>query len=292
MEKKTVAYKTAESWATVPHVSFVYEADAGCILAELQQLNKNTTVHITLNTLFLRIITEAVKAAPQVNAHITYNRRRVSGKIERRDEINISVPWLLDSGEMITVNLRNFENKTLCEMQDYIDKIRNKIKNRDIYIPLRQTCVDNLLCDLKKGRIFKVLSALTGSVFGKSRTPKRKRKDIKVYKKISAADKITKDDLAVGTITVSNIGSLHKKQSGFMALLEIIPPQVFAVGIGVVQEKAGMICGASGEKTIGIVKVAPICLAFDHRALNFNDIIPFLRKLDDIFSSGEIVREW
>lgn len=291
LDKKIIAYKTTESWAAVPHVSFIYEADITNLLFEYNRLNKNPGGHITLNTLFLKIITEAVKAAPQVNAHIKYNSKYVTGKIETVKEINISMPWLLENGETITVNLKDFGTKSLNEMQSYVNKIRENIQNCNVHIPLRAVCVDNLLSDLKKGRFLKTLRVLTGTVFGKSKIPKCKKADIKKYKKLPAKDKITAGDLVPGTITVSNIGSLYKDQKGFLGLLEIIPPQIFAVGIGAAQEKAGVIMGENNEKKIGIVKTVPICLAFDHRALNFSDIVPFLQKLDYIFGhSGLFLR--
>ena len=36
----------------------------------------------------------------------------------------------------------------------------------------------------------------------------------------------------------------------------------------------------------------PICIAFDHRALDFGDIVPFLERLDDIFENPEQIHSW
>ena len=36
----------------------------------------------------------------------------------------------------------------------------------------------------------------------------------------------------------------------------------------------------------------PICIAFDHRALDFGDIVPFLKRLDDIFENPKVIHTW
>jgi len=293
LHKKIVGYKTYESWTTVPHVTFIYEADATDLLAEFYRLKKHDpNTGITINTLLLKICVEAIKAAPGVNAHIKYNPKYVTGEIEVKKDIDISIPWLLDNGDMVTINLRNFESKTLMEMQEYINKTALKIKNCDIQIPMYQVSVNNMMGELKKGHLLKAVRALLGASFGKSQTAKHSRKEIEAYNKIPGEDKITVQDLVPGSITISNIGSLYKDQKGFMGLLEIIPPQVFAIGIGSIQEKAEVIRNEDGEKSIGIRKVIPMCLAFDHRALNFNEIVPFIQKLDYILEHGELLKEW
>jgi len=293
LHKKVVGYKTYESWTTVPHVTFVYEADATELLAEFTGYKEqNPSAGITINTLLLKVCVEAIKAAPQVNAHIQYNPKYVTGQIQIMRNIDISSPWMLENGDIGTINLRNFESKTLAEMQEYINKTAQKIKNCDIYIPMYQVSVNNMMGELRKGHFLKAVRALLGSAFGKSKTPKHSKKEVEAYNRIPAEDKITAGDLVPGTITISNIGSIYKEQKGFMGILEIIPPQVFAIGIGSIQEKAGVVKDENGDKTIGIRKVIPMCLAFDHRALNFGEIVPFMQKLDAIFEHAELMNEW
>ena len=102
----------------------------------------------------------------------------------------------------------------------------------------------------------------------------------------------SKVPLEIGTITISNIGSTYREQRGAIALLDIIPPQVCVIGFGAILEKPGVYIDENGEKTIGIRKVLPICLAFDHRALDFGEIIPFIKKLDSIFENPNILKSF
>jgi len=175
LNRKVIAYKTTESWTSVPHVSFIYEADVTKALQVLKTVNEQSGIHITLNTLMLKIFTEAIKAAPQINAHIKYNPGCISGKIEYKKQVNISVPLLLANQEMVTINLLGFENKSLTQMQEYIDRTKEKIENCNIEIPLYRVCIENLKSDFKNGHFLKVLGAIVGTIIGKSKTSKPKK---------------------------------------------------------------------------------------------------------------------
>lgn len=98
-------------------------------------------------------------------------------------------------------------------------------------------------------------------------------------------------DIGGSTVTVSNIGSICRSPGQF-SLLEILPPQVFAVGISAMQDRPGVYRNGTGEKAIGIRKVLPMCLAFDHRVLDFSDLTPFLQRLDRLFAEPAEVRNW
>ncbi|WP_243238695.1 2-oxo acid dehydrogenase subunit E2 [Romboutsia sp. 1001713B170207_170306_H8] len=117
---------------------------------------------------------------------------------------------------------------------------------------------------------------------------------------ISGEHEISKDNkdknksnlpIKIGTITISNIGSTYREQKGAIAMLDIIPPQVCVIGFGAILEKPGIYINESSEKTIGIRKVLPICLAFDHRALDFGEVIPFIKKLDSVFENPSIIKD-
>jgi len=289
--RKVVSYKTTESWVAVPHVAFFYEADATEMLSEFSRLNKEDSqgLKLTINTLLLKICVEAVKAVPQVNAHIKYNVKRVTGKVEVMENIDVSMPWVLENGEIVVINLRNFGDKSLVEMQEYINKIAQKISSCNIHVPLYRVSVSSMVEELKRGHLLRAVSALLGAVFDNS---KPNKKDIKEYDKMSVEDKIVPSDLQPGTITISNVGSVCRGLNGFVGVLEIVSPQVFAICVGSVQEKPGVVRNENGEKFIGVRNVIPLSLVFDHRALNFGEICPFIQKLEYIFGHSELLREW
>lgn len=294
IQRKIVANMTAESWETIPHVTYNYEPDVTEFMIEYKRLNENCAPEdkITLNTLMLKIIVEGLKADPAMNAHIDFDRKLVRGEIHTFEDINISMPMVLPNGEMMTINLHNFESKTLDQMVDYIADVNRRVKNTDLNEVMFDVSLDNTLTALKQGKVKQTIYRLIGSKTGKHKVKTLSGKAKKAYEAIPESDRLTKHDIEQGTITVSNIGSTYRQQRGETCLLEIVPPQVCAIALGAVQDKPVVIVNEDGEKEIAIRQVMPLCIAFDHRALDFGEIVPFIKRLDEIFEEPEIIHTW
>lgn len=296
IQRKIVANMTTESWANIPHVTYNYEPDVTEFMIEYKRLNelglKNNQQKITVNTLMLRVICEGLKANPVMNAHIDFNRKLVRGAITTFDEINISMPMVFPNGEMMTINLHNFESKNLDEMTDYIEDVERRVENTDMTEVMMEVSLDNTFTGLKQGKISQTFYRIIGSKTGKHKVKTLTGKDKRDYYKIPEGDRLTKRDIEQGTITVSNIGSVYRAQRGETCLLEIVPPQICAIAVGAVQDKPIVVVNEDGEKEIAIRQVMPLCIAFDHRALDFGEIVPFIKKLDEIFEEPEIIHSW
>ena len=134
IQRKIVANMTTESWETIPHVTYNYEPDVTDFMREYKKLNFNRkgADKITVNTLMLKVISEGLKAAPIMNSHIEYNRKLVRGEIKTFEDINISMPMIMPNGEMMTINLHNFESKNLDEMTDYINDVQRRFEKTDL----------------------------------------------------------------------------------------------------------------------------------------------------------------
>lgn len=294
IQRKIVANMTAESWETIPHVTYNYEPDVTEFMIEYKRINENCAPEdkITLNTVMLKVIVEGLKADPAMNAHIQFDRKFVRGEIHTFEDINISMPMVLPNGEMMTINLHNFENKNLNQMVDYIADVNRRVKNTNLNEVMFDVSFDNTLTALKQGKVKQTIYRLIGSKTGKHKVKTLSGKAKKQYESIPETDRLTKEDIEQGTITVSNIGSTYRQQRGETCLLEIIPPQVCAIAVGAVQDKPVVVTNEAGEKEIAIRQVMPLCIAFDHRALDFGEIVPFLKKLDSIFEEPEIIHTW
>lgn len=293
IQRKIVSNMTAESWETIPHVTYMYEPDVTDFMHEYKKLNLNRQGKdkITVNTLMLKVITEGLKAAPLLNSHIQFNRKLVRGKIETFEDINISMPMILPNGEMMTVNLHNFENKNLDEMTDAVQDVARRAANTDLNEAMFEVSLDNTLTALKKGKIMQAINRLIGSKTGKHKVKTLKGKAKKDYEAIPVTERLTKHDIEQGTTTISNVGSTYRGQRGATALLEIIPPQITAFAVGAVQDKP-VVVNRDGIKTIEARQVLPICIAFDHRALDFGDVVPFMKRLDEIFENPVEMHTW
>lgn len=294
IQRKIVANMTSESWETIPHVTYMYEPDVTEFMKAYKKLNLNRSGadKISINTLILKVICEGLKAAPAMNAHMHFNRKLVRGSIDTFKNIDISMPMILPNGEMMTVNLHDFEEKNLDEMTDYIQDVYRRAENTDLNEAMFEVSLDNTLTALKSGKIGQAVCRLIGSKTGKHKVNTLHGAAKKAYESIPVEDRLTKRDMEQGTVTVSNLGSVYRAGRGAAALLEIIPPQVTAFGVGAIQDKPVVVTDAFGEKHVEARQVLPICIAFDHRALDFGDIVPFLQALDSIFENPQIMYTW
>lgn len=291
IRRKIVSHMTTKSWTEVPHVTFIYEPDITDFFAEFRKLNVNRTNKITFNTLMLRCFVEGIKAAPIINSHLKYSARFVKGKLTPMKEVNITTPWILPGNEMMTINLRDFGEKSLDDIATYIAQVQHKISNTDLDEAMYGVSMANTIDGLKHGHIIQTVERLLGAKIGKHRVKTLSGAAKKEYYDIPEKDRLTIRDLEPGTITISNIGSLHRGQRGAIGILEIIPPQVFAIGLSSAQDRPGVYSEA-GEQKIGVRKILPICLAFDHRAMDFGEVLPFMKCMDQIFENPEIMHTW
>ena len=292
IQRKIVANMTTESWEQIPHVAYVYEADVTDLMTEFKKLRSTSKTKITLNTVLMKAIIEGLKAAPVMNSHLSYNRKLVRGELKTFEDINISMPMLLPDGRMMTVNLRDFQNKSLLAMTDYIADVTRRAENTNLNEVMFDVSLDNTITGLKQGKVKQTVSRLIGSKTGKHKVHTLHGAAKKAYYSIPEKDRLTKKDIEQGTTTISNIGSIYREHKGSCALLEIIPPQTTAFAIDSIQKRPCVITDAQGNDTIAVRQILPITIAMDHRALDYSDIIPFMRKLDEIFANAEVLKQW
>jgi pyruvate/2-oxoglutarate dehydrogenase complex dihydrolipoamide acyltransferase (E2) component len=294
LQRRVVSHMTSASWQNIPHVSFLYEPDITDFCQEFEALAEEKNIigrKISLNTILLRVIVEGLKSAPELNALLAYHHQKGEGTVHVCEDINISVPWMLPDGKMITPVLSHTETMTLNQLSDAVSQLREKIAHTNVDEMLYRAIVSDTLQELRSFHlgIFRRIFAAKVSfhqVNGLSGKEKRE------YYSIPEQNRLTAENLISGTVTVSNIGSLYKEQRGYFGILQIIPPQIFSVGLGAVQERPGVYVREDGQKDIGIRKVLPMCLAFDHRAVDFSAVIPFLKRLDEVFSKPYVIHNW
>lgn len=292
IQRKIIANMTTESWDNIPHIVFNYEPDVTDFVAYCKKLNEENGTKISLNTYFLKVIIEGLKAAPILNSHIEFNKKLVRGKVTTFENIDISMPMILPNDEMMTITLHDLENKSVEQIQSEMADVRRRAENTNLTEAMFEVSLENTLAALKKGQIKKVVNRLIGSKTGKYRVKTLTGKAKREYEKIPREDRITKDDIRQGTVTVSNVGSLYRGQRGNVTLLEVVPPQVSTYCLAAVQDRAIVTTNDKGEKEIKVRQVLPICMAIDHRALDFGQSVPFMKRMDEIFANPEEVKNW
>lgn len=293
--RKIVSNMTSESWETIPHATMTYEADVTELFKECKKLNEGCTdksKKITINTVMLKILCEGLKAAPKMNTHLVFNRKLVRGCLKYFDHIDISMPMILPSGEMMTVNMHDMGNKTLSQMSDAINDTVRRAKGSDMNEVMFEVSLDNTLTGLKEGKILQAIRRLYGSKTGKHKVKTLTGKAKKEYYSIPVTDRLTKHDIEQGTTTISNLGSIYREQKGCCALLEIIPPQTTAFAINAAQKRPAVVKDENGADKIETRLIMPITIAIDHRALDYGDVVPFMRKLDEIIENPSVIQDW
>lgn len=294
--RKIVSNMTSESWETIPHGVVTYDADVTELFRECKKLNSDCTdktKKITINTVMIKILCEGLKAAPKMNSHLFFNRKLVRGTLKYFDHIDVSMPMILPSGEMMTVNMHDMGNKTLSEMTAAINDTARRAKNSDMNEVMFEVSLDNTITGLKEGKVIQAIRRLYGSKMpGKHKVHTLSGDKKKQYYSIPVSDRLTKHDIEQGTTTISNLGSVYRDHKGTCTLLEIIPPQTTAFAIDSAQKRATVVTDENGKDSIDVRLIMPITIAIDHRALDYGDVVPFMRKLDEIFENPSVIQSW
>ncbi len=294
IQRKIVANMTTTAWKTVPHIGYSYEPDVTEFMKEAKKLNESGkfSSKITVNTIMLKAISEGLKAAPALNAHIQFDPKRVRGEITQYDNIDVSMTWELPSEQMMTINLKDIGEKSLQELNDYIKDTARRIENTNLTEAMYSVSFSDTIEALKKGKIGTAVNRLIGAKTGKYKIKTLKGQAKKDYEAISESDRLTKEDLVQGTVCVSNIGSTTRGISGRVTLLALVPPQVFVMCMGAIQKTPVVRQDENGNDIIVVGQRLPICCVFDHRAVDFDEVVPFLNRMEEIFSHPEEMYNW
>jgi pyruvate dehydrogenase E2 component (dihydrolipoamide acetyltransferase) len=288
IRQKIISSSTGLGW-TAPHVAYIHEADVTELIIEFNKLNylKPTDKKIALNTVLIRIMIEGIKSVPAVNGHVYHNKWLASGNIRIMDSIDINIPVLLPDQRMITVKLPDCGNKSLDEISLHINQLMNKLKNTNIDIALLNVGLEDTLKQIIKGNIFRALGRILGLKWGKNKLKSVNKHEKDIYKRISKTLRLCNDDLDIGSITISNLGAAVSGTNGFPALIDLVHPQIMAIGIGPLQEKPKI-----HNSQIVARKIIPFCIVFDHRALDFGTVAPLIRNIDTVLGKPDVIHEW
>jgi len=291
INRRITAHATSSGWGSTPHATYLYEPDITDFFSYYQRKRKKMEDGhpITFTVVMLKVIAEALKQSPKLNAILHYNFRTKVGTHLHIKEISITVPFLLPDKRMIAPLIHNVGEKSLCQIAEGLSDIKRRVKNTDVdamqYVVAKQEIVDHL-----KHFNFGAIWQIFHTKIGKNKI-RLSSKRIKEYLRVPNEDKITATDIFDTSVLVSNLGSIFQHQRGGITLLDLISPQVFAVAINAIQDRPAVYT-ESNEQKIGIRKILPLSLTIDHRALDGADFIPFQNHLDRIFSNPSILDEW
>lgn len=274
---------------SIPAGGYNYEADITKFWEEFQNLKKTSGYPLSFNTIMMRVLAEGLKAAPRLNAHMEYKHRASCGRLIVKKNIDIAVPLLLETGETFPIKVRNVEKMTLKELSEEFTRLTTTLQTTDTDRVLFDIILQRIIGYILQGKLVTTAAQIATGYVGKYKVAK-----VSGLLKHAPHDEtsLQVQDMNEGTVCLTNLGSLYKGLNGNVTYAPILYPQVFIMAMGCVQDKEYAFRNEKGEVDLGTKKILPINIMFDHRIGGFADVIPFIKKLDEIFQNPEVIKEW
>ncbi len=291
LKKRCAGYIFTKTQNDLVGASCFYEVDVTKLWNEYQNYKNEADFHPTFNVIMMKALIEGLKVAPRLNAHLDFNKRSTTGKLIIKKHIDISMPVKLENGETFTIKVRETENKSLKDLQAQVDFLLKATKNSDIDRLLLDNLTYRMVGFALKGKIItSIMQAFTG-FFGKNKVTEFS--DLFKKRKLEKKATLVPQDVNEGTVCFTNWGMLNSKFTpanvGYTPLLY---PQVFLYGIGTISDREYAFRNENGEVDIGVKKIMPVHFTFDHRIGALDDVMPLLKKIEEVFENPEIIREW
>ncbi|MBE6715995.1 MAG: 2-oxo acid dehydrogenase subunit E2 [Ruminococcaceae bacterium] len=280
----------------IPGTACSYEADVTALLEKFKELKESVDYKLTFNTLMIKILVEGLKAAPRLNAHYEYNHRKTSGRIIIKKHIDVAMAVCLPDSQTFQVKIKGLEDKNLRETAILTEEVKRKLGNTNLKKIMFNVGGQRILGLALKGKALNSLSQVMAVYFGKGKIAKfsklfKKKKHKKSSHK-APYDGLKIDDFTEGTVCYTNWGTLYDNLDVNITYIPPLYPQVFLFATGRVKDKEYVYKKEDGTLELGTKKVLPITLVFDHKIGGAADIMPFIKKLDEIFNCPEIIKNW
>lgn len=286
VKRKCNGYVLSSS-TTQPAASYHYDLDVTKMWEKYKAFKNECGYSLSFNTIIIKSMIEGLKIAPRLNAHIDFKPFSISGRLIVKEHINIAMPVLLDNGETFPVNIISAEEKNLKELQEEISDIVTRMKTTDINRTYTDLTLNRGIAMMLSSQMPRAVAMTVKGAFGKSKMGKISDLFHRAPKEENA---LTIDHIKEGTVCFSNYGTL--RLDGFSGHAPLLYPQVFMMGVGNVHDEEFVFRNSKGEIDLGTRKLMPVTLTFDHRIGALNDVVPFMKKLEEIFKNPEIIKEW
>ena len=282
IQRRVVANKTLEGWRKAPHAAAQLDLDVDAVLDWLRAAKKNpayTGVRLTLNAVMLKLVAEALRFSPDLNAHISYSPLASVGSITCFEEVNIAVPFRSADGRMITPVVRDVGAKSLAAVCASMEDLAHRAANTNVDLLLRKAAVGDTVRRLLRFDL-RVLWRIYANFVGPRRLPKVSPEEKHRWEATPPEDRLTPENLFSATVLVSNIGSTTPRNCPIsVPLIDLIEPQTTAIGLGSIRRQpvARMV---DGEERVVVRSILPMTIIADHRALDLEHALPYIEKIN------------
>ena len=199
------------------------------------------------------------------------------------------MPVVLENGETFPLKVNEAETKSLEELSKQIDDLFERLKKTDIDKVLFEVIAQRTVGLLLSGAVIPTIAQTVTGYVGKHKVANPKDH---FHRNPRDGSILLMEELNEGSVCLTNWGPLYDGLNGNVTYTPLLFPQTFLMAMGSVRDTEYAFRNEKGEVDLGTKKVLPITLMFDHRIGAFNDVMPFIKKLDEIFQNPEIMREW
>ncbi len=289
LKERVSGYILTKAQQNSPAAGYNYEADVTELWRVYEEVKNSSDYPLSFNTVMMKVLTEGLLAAPRLNSHIQFSTTSSCGTLVQKKHIDIAMPILLESGKTFPIKLMEAEGKSLRELTEQLAEILSRTSEEKINKVLGDVVTARTIGLLLSGDVIPTIAqTLTGLV--------GKHKVATLSDMLNPAPRdgqhILQEELDEGSVCMTNWGLLYDGLSGNVTYTPLLFPQVFLFAMGMVRDREYAFKNEEGVVDIGVKKVLPITLMFDHRIGGFNDVMPFIKRLDEIFTNPDIIREW
>lgn len=289
LKGRVSGYILTKAQQNAPTAGYNYEADITNFWNEFQKFKADCSYPISFNTIMMKVLVEGLKEAPKLNAHIKFNTTSSCGTLIMKKHIDVAMPVVLDNGETFPVKVKETENKSLKELAEQINELLKRLKNTDVDKVMFDVITQRTVGLMLSGAVVPTIAQTVTGYVGKHKVAKLKGL---FHPAPRDGSMLFMDELNEGSVCLTNWGVLYEGLNGNVTYTPLLYPQTFLMAMGVVRDVDFVFRNEKGEIDMGTKKVLPITLMFDHRIGAFNDVMPFIKKLDEIFRNTEVMRVW
>ncbi len=289
LRNRVSGYILTKAQQNSPTAGYNYEADITKFWEEFHNLKERCGYALSFNTVMMKVLVEGLKEAPKLNAHIKFNTTSSCGTLIMKKHIDVAMPVVLENGETFPVKVNEAENKTLKELSEQINDLLERLEKTDIDKVMFDVITQRTVGLMLGGDVVPTVAQTVTGYVGKHKVAKLR--DL-FHPAPRDGSMLLMDELNEGSVCLTNWGVLYDGLNGNVTYTPLLYPQTFLMAMGVAKDVNFVFRNEKGEVDMGTKKVLPITLMFDHRIGAFNDVMPFIKKLDEIFHNPEIMREW
>lgn len=281
-----------------PSVCGIYDADVTKFIEVFNKLKSECGYRLTLNTVMLKVLVEALKAAPRLNAHYIYDHTSTSGELIIKKHIDVSMAICKSDGSTFQMKLRQLEDKKLKDIAETASDARERLEKSDLNEVMFEVSRQRVIGELSHGRIASPVCQTIKASFGKrkavhlSQTLKSDFLKIIGKKQMQTDTGVKMEELNEGSVCFTNWGAICNNTNVNIVSGPLLYPQVFLFSMGHLKEEKYVYEDGDGSLHLGVKKILPLGLNFDHKIGGAYELTPFINKLDEIFRNPEIMYSW